>query len=145
MLSFRESMFRDENCGVDSAAPAPVGAGTTPEDTPMFARNVIVSTLACALFAAVGAMDASAAPAKAMTPQQMKMGQCNKDATGKTGDERKMFMKTCLGANSTMATKPTQQEKMKTCNADAKAKSMKGDSRKAYMKTCLSNDAAPAM
>lgn len=111
----------------------------------MFSRNLILSALACVAFAAVGTTTAVAAPAKAQTAQQMKMGQCNKDATGKTGDERKAFMKTCLSANSTIAVKPTQQEKMKTCNADATAKSMKGDDRKAYMKTCLSNDAAPAM
>ncbi|MEO6076292.1 MAG: PsiF family protein [Dokdonella sp.] len=86
-----------------------------------------------------------AAPAKAMTPQQMKMGQCNKDATGKSGDERKMFMKTCLSAKSAMAAKPTQQQKMKTCNADAKSKALMGDTRKAYMKSCLSNEAVPAM
>jgi len=35
---------------------------------------------------------------KARTPQQNKMAMCNKDATGKSGDERKTFMKTCLSA-----------------------------------------------
>ena len=57
----------------------------------MFTRNVIVSTLACALFAAVGAMDASAAPAKAMTPQQMKIYLSNpafpKAVVGLTGSQ----------------------------------------------------------
>jgi hypothetical protein len=33
-----------------------------------------------------------------MTPQQEKMKSCNADATGKKGDERKAFMKTCLSA-----------------------------------------------
>ena len=108
----------------------------------MFARNVILSALACVAIAATGATGAMAAPAKAMTPQQ---GQCNKDATGKSGDERKMFMKTCLSAKSAMAAKPTQQQKMKTCNADAKSKALMGDTRKAYMKSCLSNEAVPAM
>ncbi|HEU4460374.1 MAG TPA: PsiF family protein [Methylibium sp.] len=70
---------------------------------------------------------------KAPTAQQNKMTQCNKDAEGKTGDERKAFMKTCLAAK-----KPTQQDKMKTCNADPKAKELKGDERKAFMKSCLS-------
>ena len=37
---------------------------------------------------------------KAKTPQQNKMAMCNKDATGKKGDERKAFMKTCLSAKS---------------------------------------------
>jgi len=67
----------------------------------------------------------------AMTKQQSKMGDCNKDAGEKKGDERKAFMKTCLSA------KPlTQQTKMKKCNVDATGK--KGDERKTFMKECLS-------
>ena len=67
-----------------------------------------------------------------MTKQQSKMGDCNKQATDKKGDERKAFMKTCLSADKPM----TQQDKMKKCNVDATGK--KGDERKAFMKTCLS-------
>ena len=67
-----------------------------------------------------------------MTKQQSKMGDCNKQATDKKGDERKAFMKTCLSADKPM----TQQDKMKKCNTDATGK--KGDERKAFMKTCLS-------
>lgn len=67
----------------------------------------------------------------AMTKQQSKMGDCNKDAGEKKGDERKAFMKTCLSA------KPmTQQTKMTKCNVDATGK--KGDERKTFMKECLS-------
>jgi hypothetical protein len=67
----------------------------------------------------------------AMTKQQSKMGDCNKEAGDKKGDDRKAFMKTCLSA------KPmTQQDKMKKCNTDATGK--KGDERKAFMKECLS-------
>ncbi len=77
------------------------------------------------------------APAFAANSQQTKMAICNKDATGKKGDERKAFMKSCLSAKpAEAAAAPTQQEKMKTCNADATGK--KGDERKAFMKTCLS-------
>jgi hypothetical protein len=74
----------------------------------------------------------------AMTKQQSKMGDCNKQAGDKKGDERKAFMKTCLSAGSAMApaTPMTQQDKMKKCNADATGK--KGDERKAFMKECLS-------
>ena len=68
----------------------------------------------------------------AMTKQQSKMGDCNKEAGDKKGDERKAFMKTCLSA----ATPMTQQDKMKKCNTDATGK--KGDDRKAFMKECLS-------
>lgn len=35
---------------------------------------------------------------KERSPQQNKMAMCNKEATGKTGGERKDFMKTCLSA-----------------------------------------------
>ena len=69
-----------------------------------------------------------------MGKQQSKMGDCNKDAGEKKGDERKAFMKTCLSAKAA----PTQQDKMKSCNADPKAKASKGDERKAFMKECLS-------
>jgi hypothetical protein len=67
---------------------------------------------------------------KAITPQQGKMVMCNQQAEGKTGDERKTFMKTCL------SNKPeTQQSKMKTCNVAAGDK--KGDERKGFMSECL--------
>ena len=75
---------------------------------------------------------------KAKSPQQNKMALCNKEATGKTGDDRKAFMKTCLSAGG----KPTQQDKMKTCNADAKTKELKGDERKKFMSECLKKPAA---
>ena len=68
-----------------------------------------------------------------MGKQQTKMGDCNKQAGEKKGDERKAFMKTCLSAK-----KMSQQDKMKSCNADPKAKAAKGDERKAFMKECLS-------
>ena len=91
-------------------------------------------------------------PAKPLTPQQQRMVDCNKQATGKTGDERKTFMSTCLkgGTTAPVAAAPaatpkeTQQEKMKTCNADASTKGLKGDARKSYMSTCLKSDAAGA-
>jgi hypothetical protein len=79
------------------------------------------------------------APERVPTAQQNRMAACNKDATGKKGDDRKAFMKSCL-SNDSAATggKMTPQEKMKTCNAGATTKKLKGDDRKTYMKTCLS-------
>lgn len=56
---------------------------------------------AAALFSAsTFAADAASAPkpAKAPTAQQTKMGECNKEAGDKKGDERKAFMKSCLSA-----------------------------------------------
>jgi len=77
--------------------------------------------------------------AKELTPQQQKMGACNKEAAGKKGAERKAFMKECLSAKHEVkqeAKPETQQEKMKSCNKKATGK--KGDERKAFMKECLS-------
>ena len=75
------------------------------------------------------------------------MVDCNKQATGKTGDERKTFMSTCLKGGATAAApsaKETQQEKMKSCNAEAKKEKLAGDARKTFMSTCLKGDAAAA-
>ena len=93
------------------------------------------------------------------TPQQSRMAQCNKEATGKTGEARKSFMKECLASKpaAAEATKPAakepakaekkaaaegkkltpQQEKMSFCSKDAKAKGMKGEERKKFMSECL--------
>jgi psiF repeat-containing protein len=102
-------------------------------------------TLAAALALAVST-SAFAAPAKdssgtaaTMTPQQTRMGDCNKQAAGKKGDERKAFMKTCLSGNSATAAPAapmTQQDKMKKCSGENKGK--KGDEYKSAMKSCLS-------
>jgi len=95
----------------------------------LFSATVIA--LAASGSGAVMAADAASAP----TAQQSKMKTCNADAKGKTGDERKAFMKECLSAKADAASSP--QNRMKTCNADAKGKT--GDERKAFMKECLSN------
>lgn len=99
----------------------------------------LLALLALGLSLGVGV--AHAADDKAKTPQQTKMGTCNKAAADKKGDERKAFMKECLSAKPAAAEAPaaeptTQQSKMKTCNASAK--DMKGDERKKHMKECLS-------
>ena len=85
----------------------------------------------------LGSMIAAPTMAQPVTAQQSKMVTCNKDATGKKGDERKAFMKECLSAKPVVEEKKltTQQDKMKTCNADAKG--MKGDERKKFMSDCL--------
>lgn len=75
-------------------------------------------------------------PAFAATEQQNRMTVCNKEAGDKKGDERKAFMKECLGAKPKVsAAQKAQQERMKTCNAEAK--DMKGDERKKFMSECL--------
>ena len=104
--------------------------------------------LAFALFSGAAFAQDTAKSTKTLTPQQQRMVECNKEATGKTGEERKTFMSTCLKGETaapTATAKTTQQEKMKTCNADAKAKGLAGDERKTFMSTCLKgNDATAA-
>ncbi|NWG39573.1 MAG: phosphate starvation-inducible protein PsiF [Hydrogenophilaceae bacterium] len=80
------------------------------------------------------------APVMADTAQQARMKECNVQAKGKTGDERKKFMSACLKGDSPAATTsgkaPTpQQQRMKVCNTEAKGKT--GDERKTFMSACL--------
>ncbi len=86
---------------------------------------------------------AHAAEEKAPTPQQQRMKDCNAEAGQKAlqGDERKAFMKECLGGKQAAAKdgRTAQQEKMKTCNAEAGKQALKGDKRKAFMSDCLKN------
>src|SRR5690349_17324313 len=98
----------------------------------MFMKQLItLSALALAISSSAFATSHKEAPGMAasgaMTAQQSKMGDCNKQAGDMKGDERKAFMSKCL-SNKPM----TQQDKMKKCNVDAGAK--KGDERKAFMK-----------
>ncbi len=79
---------------------------------------------------------AVAAPALAVTPQQQRMKDCNKQAEGLKGDERKAFMSKCLKGEGGDKAENTQQTKMKECNQKATGK--KGAERKAFMKECLS-------
>jgi hypothetical protein len=97
----------------------------------------ISAALAIAFSAPAFAADAPASAPK--NAQQQKMADCNKQATGKKGDEHKAFMQSCLSAGGAPAapTKMTQQEKMTDCNKQATGKT--GDDRKAFMKTCLSS------
>lgn len=105
--------------------------------------SLMVAGLALAL-AATTAVHAADTSTPAKNAQQQRMVDCNKQATGKTGDERKAFMSSCLKGEAAAPAKMTQQEKMKACNADPEAKSLKGDARKQFMSHCLSGDAAPA-
>ena len=87
------------------------------------------------VLAMMGAL--AAQPVFAAGEHQNKMVTCNKDATGKKGDERKAFMKECLSKKPEAApeVKNTQQNKMVTCNKEATGK--KGDERKKFMSECL--------
>ena len=98
------------------------------------ATSVLAALLVLSFQSAYSATEAQQA-------QQDKMKTCNADATTKQlkGDERKAFMKTCLGSSGTAEHKELtpQQQKMSTCSKDAKTKGLKGDERKQFMSTCL--------
>ncbi len=89
-----------------------------------------------------------AATTKPHTAQQQRMIDCNHQATGKKGAERKAFMSSCLkghaSAPAAASTDTAQHAKMKSCNADAKTKALKGAERKAFMSSCLKGGAAAA-
>lgn len=98
---------------------------------------------------------------KPVTPQQQRMRDCNREATGMKGEERKAFMKECLSGkrDATQAERAVQrearqqerqevraerseaqqaqQERMRRCNAAAGEKDLRGDARKAFMSDCL--------
>ncbi len=81
-------------------------------------------------------------PTYAQSPQE-RMKQCNVDAKGKKGEERKKFMSDCLSApGSTPIPVPapaeepsTPQNRMVKCNKDAVGK--KGVERQKFMSECL--------
>ena len=60
-------------------------------------KLALIAALALSAAATLPAFAADAASAP-MSTQQSKMKSCNADATGKTGADRKAFMKTCLSA-----------------------------------------------
>jgi psiF repeat len=90
-------------------------------------NKLLILIAACTFAAAAPAFAADTAPSPAQKAQQDKMTTCNAKAEGKTGDDRKAFMKTCLSAKPAPAAKP--ESKMAMCNkqtagmaADARAK-----------------------
>ncbi len=90
------------------------------------------------LIAAAALLAFTLSPAHAATEQQNKMAACNKEAAGKLGEERKVFMKDCLSKKPAEEKKPemnSQQSKMGACNKEAAGK--KGDERKKFMSECL--------
>jgi hypothetical protein len=65
------------------------------------------AALTLALSLTAGSAFAADAPAKAVTPQQQRMKDCNTQASGKHGDERKAFMSACLKGGSSTAGNPS--------------------------------------
>ena len=78
-------------------------------------NKLLILIAACTFAAAAPAFAADTAPSPAQKAQQDKMTTCNAKAEGKTGDDRKAFMKTCLSA------KPEKpKSKMAMCNEKTK-------------------------
>ena len=98
-------------------------------------NKLLVLMAACALAATAPsfAADTAAAP----NAQQEKMKACNAKAEGKTGDDRKKFMSSCLSA------KPAKPEsKMSMCNKQTAG--MSGDARAKAQSECMKAPAAAA-
>lgn len=100
-------------------------------------RLLLAASLAVAGAFTLSAPALAATQGKTLTPQQQRMADCSKQATGKKGAEHKAFMKSCLKGGAAAPAKMTQQERMKKCNADASKQGLKGDARKSFMSTCL--------
>ena len=100
-------------------------------------NKLLILVAACVLAAAAPAFGADAAAPAAPNAQQEKMKACNAKAEGKTGDERKAFMKTCLSA------KPAKPEsKISMCNKQTAG--MSGDARAKAQSECMKAPAAAA-
>jgi hypothetical protein len=96
--------------------------------------NKLIAVLALGLSLSLGA--AHAADDKAATPQQNKMGTCNKEAGDKKGDERKAFMKSCLSA------KPAAAAASPACEKSAADKKLAGAAKGSHMKKCMADEQA---
>lgn len=121
-------------------------------------KLLIAACLSMLALAPAYANDISKKTGKPLTDQQQKMRDCSAEAKGKglKKDDRKAFMKDCLGHGKAKSTGPKaekaeagvpadgaaepqglQKGKMKACNAEAKSKGLSGDERKAFMGNCL--------
>ena len=144
-LAANEQQNKMATCNKDAA-------GKKGDERKAFMKECLSSKPAVPAPASVPAPAAAPAPEAAPAAgnsQQNKMAICNKEATGKKGDERKAFMKECLSnkpaapASAATAAAPaaapaagnSQQNKMATCNKEATGK--KGDERKQFMSECL--------
>lgn len=112
-----------------------------------YAQGTAPAAAPAAPAAPAAAAPAAAAETAAPNSQQQKMKDCNAQAAGKKGADRKAFMKTCLSASGSAdaaaapaaasSAKTSQQQKMKDCSAQAKTQKLKGADRKTFMSTCL--------
>jgi len=101
-------------------------------------KKLLILAAACVFAAAAPAFAADTAPAAAApNAQNEKMKACNTKAEGKTGDERKQFMSSCLSAKPAAAAKP--ESKMSMCNKQTAG--MSGDARAKAQSECMKGPA----
>ncbi len=79
------------------------------------------------------------------TPQQDKMKSCNAEAktNGKTGDDRKAFMKECLSGGAAAAPAAAAPSTA-ACDKSAADKKLHGAAAKSHIKKCMADAAASA-
>jgi psiF repeat len=94
---------------------------------------ILAHAAVCSAGDAVTASPPTQANVKTENSQQSKMATCNTQAAGKSGDDRKTFMKDCL--SSKPAAPPPS--KLGQCSHDAKTKGLQGDDRRSYMSSCM--------
>lgn len=111
--------------------------------------NYMKTMLALALAAGALAAHAAGSEGPAAGSQQSRMATCNKEATGKKGDERRAFMKECLSSGKKAASGASQAleapsaaeaAREKACKAEAKG--LRGNARKDVIQQCLARPAA---
>jgi hypothetical protein len=94
-------------------------------------NKLLILVAACTFAATAPAFAADTATAP--NAQQEKMKACNAKAEGKTGDERKQFMSSCLSAKPA---KPAKAEsKMSMCNKQTAG--LSGDARSKAQSECM--------
>lgn len=72
---------------------------------------------------------------KGANPQQNRMAQCNKQAEGKKGDERKQFMSQCL-SNKPAAAPGANAAPNAACEKAAAEKNLHGAAKGSFVKKC---------
>jgi hypothetical protein len=105
--------------------------------------KLLISALTLGLCLSASAL--ADTPAKAPNAQQNRMADCNQQATGKKGDDRKAFMKACLSGQAPAAPavavdkngKPLSDQQMMMKNCAAANKGKKADAYKMGMSQCM--------
>ena len=97
--------------------------------------KALLAVISLALLSTTAMAADEKAEAKKPTTQQERMKSCNKEATGKKGDERKAFMSNCLkGKPAAEAAAPAPADA--ACAEKATEKKLTGAAKSSFMKKC---------